>query len=169
LPEELIFHVNYLGGDQPTFNLNFSRGANQIIAQYYNFLNLGREGYERVMNSLQKRAQVLTKRLEESGRFEALSKLGHLPVVAFTLRDNSRYTVFDISDKLRERGWIVPAYTLAPNAENISVLRVVVREDFTEDMSDMLINDIERAIENFEKAPKAVFAKAHERKTRGVC
>ncbi len=169
LPEELIFHVNYLGGDQPTFNLNFSRGANQIIAQYYNFLNLGREGYERVMNSLQKRAQVLTKRLEESGRFETLSKLGHLPVVAFTLRDNSRYTVFDISDKLRERGWIVPAYTLAPNAENISVLRVVVREDFTEDMSDMLINDIERAIENFEKAPKAVFAKAHERKTRGVC
>jgi glutamate decarboxylase len=169
LPEELIFHVNYLGGDQPTFNLNFSRGANQIIAQYYNFLNLGREGYKRVMNSLQERTQVLTKRLEESGRFATLSKLGHLPVVAFTLRDNSRYTVFDISDKLRERGWIVPAYTLAPDAENISVLRVVVREDFTEDMSDMLINDIERAVEYFEKTPKALLAKRHERKTRGVC
>jgi glutamate decarboxylase len=169
LPEDLIFHVNYLGGDQPTFNLNFSRGANQIIAQYYNFLNLGREGYKRVMNSLQKRAGVLTRRLEESGRFETLSKLGHLPVVAFTLRDNSRYSVFDISDKLRERGWIVPAYTLAPNAENISVLRVVVREDFTEDMSDMLTGDIERAIEYFDKAPKALVAKAHERKTRGVC
>jgi glutamate decarboxylase len=169
LPEDLIFHVNYLGGDQPTFNLNFSRGANQIIAQYYNFLNLGREGYKRVMNSLQKRAGVLTRRLEESGRFETLSKLGHLPVVAFTLRDNSRYSVFDISDKLRERGWIVPAYTLAPNAENISVLRVVVREDFTEDMSDMLTGDIERAIESFDKAPKALVAKAHERKTRGVC
>jgi glutamate decarboxylase len=169
LPEELIFHVNYLGGDQPTFNLNFSRGANQIIAQYYNFLNLGREGYKRIMNSLQKRAEVLNKRLEESGRFETLSKLGHLPVVAFTLRDSSSYTVFDISDKLRERGWIVPAYTLAPNAENISVLRVVVREDFTEDMSDMLMNDIERAIEYFEKAPQALLAKVHERKTRGVC
>lgn len=169
LPEDLIFHVNYLGGDQPTFNLNFSRGANQIIAQYYNFVNLGRDGYKRVMNSLQERTHILTKRLEESGRFEIVSKLGHLPVVAFTLKDNSRYTVFDISDRLRERGWIVPAYTLAPDAENISVLRVVVREDFTEDMSDMLINDIERAVEYFEKAPSPLLAKGHERKTRGVC
>jgi len=175
LPEELIFHVNYLGGDQPTFNLNFSRGANQIIAQYYNFLRLGQEGYKRIMVSLQDIAGYLTDQLEATGRFRMLSRRGDLPVVAFSLVDTSRFTVFDLSDRLRERGWIVPAYTMAPNAQDIAVLRVVLREGFSRDMADMLLADLVRAVAHLEHAPSAptqpsdteVGPKA--KKTHGVC
>jgi len=169
LPEELIFHVNYLGGDQPTFNLNFSRGANQIIAQYYNFLSLGQEGYAKIIDALQNNAAYLTEQLLASGRFQMLSKLGHLPVVTFALTDSSRYTVFDISAKLRQRGWIVPAYTMAPNVEDLAVLRIVVREGLSRDMSDMLLADIERAVDELEENSHATHAKPHEGKTHGVC
>jgi len=170
LPEELIFHVNYLGGDQPTFNLNFSRGANQIIAQYYNFLSLGREGYRRIMTALEANARYLTEQLLATGRVTMLSKPGHLPVVAFALKDAAGVTVFDVSERLRERGWIVPAYTMAPNAETIAVLRIVVREGFTRDMADMLLADIRRAagmlgVQRAAPAP----AGGKKRKTRGVC
>lgn len=170
LPEELVFHVNYLGGDQPTFNLNFSRGAGQIIAQYYNFLSLGQEGYRRVMTGLQTIAAYLTDRLLATGRFTMLSKPGHLPVVAFALAGNQRFTVFDLSEKLRGRGWIVPAYTMAPNAEEIAVLRVVVREGFSRDMADMLLDDIRHSIESLDSQPSAqVAATESKEKTRGVC
>ena len=150
LPEDLIFHVNYLGGDQPTFNLNFSRGANQIIAQYYNFLRLGQEGYTRIMQNLQATARYLTERLASTGKFDVLSRLGDLPVVAFALKDPDRFTVFDVSARLRQRGWIVPAYTMAPNAQQIAVLRVVVRENLSRDMADMLLGDVLRAVADLE-------------------
>ena len=169
LPEELIFHVNYLGGDQPTFNLNFSRGANQIIAQYYNLLRLGREGYSRIMNNLQLNARYITERLQETGQFDMLSKQGELPVVTFALKDTGRLTVFDLSGQLRQRGWIVPAYTMAPNAQDIAVLRVVVREGFSRDMADMLLADIFRIVANSQKAPPAESQPAAAEKTRGVC
>ncbi len=168
LPEELIFHVNYLGGDQPTFQLNFSRSASQVIAQYYNFLSLGHDGYRQIMESLQETAGYLIDQLEESGRFWMLSKRGHLPVVAFALNDSSRFTVFDISQKLRERGWIVPAYTMAPEAQDIAVLRVVVREGLSRDMADMLLADLRRIVEEFERhAPEA--KPVPKTKTKGVC
>jgi len=168
LPEELIFHVNYLGGDQPTFNLNFSRGANQIIAQYYNLLRLGREGYTRIMDNLQLNAQYITERLEETGKVNMLSKLGDLPVVTFALKDSSRVTVFDISARLRQRGWIMPAYTMAADAQDIAVLRIVVREGFSRDMADLLLDDIFRLVAEAEKAPSATTTRATA-KTRGVC
>ena len=168
LPEDLIFHVNYLGGDQPTFNLNFSRGASQIIAQYYNFLSLGQEGYRRIMTSLHATAGHAAKRLDSSGRFHLLSKPNDLPVVAFALKDTSRFTVFDLSHKLRERGWIVPAYTMAPNAESVAVLRVVVREGFSRDMADMLLDDLHRAVAEFEQTAPAS-KPTTPGKTRGVC
>jgi glutamate decarboxylase len=169
LPQDLIFHVNYLGGDQPTFNLNFSRGSNQIIAQYYNFLSLGREGYTRIMQSLHDVAAGLIDALEASGKFTLLSKPGQLPVVTFRLNDSSRFTVFDLSNKLRERGWIVPAYTMAPDAQDISVLRVVVREGFSRDMADMLLDDIFRAIDKFEQTAPPAKKPAGKKKNRGVC
>ena len=169
LPDELIFHVNYLGGDQPTFNLNFSRGANQILAQYYNFLSLGREGYTRIISGLQQTTEYLAGRLESSGKFRLLSKLGHLPVIAFGLTAQSGFTVFDLSERLRERGWIVPAYTMAPNAEDLAVLRVVVREGFSRDMADMLLDDLFRAVDQFETTAPATPQKARDKKTRGVC
>ena len=169
LPDELIFHVNYLGGDQPTFNLNFSRGANQIIAQYFNFLRLGRDGYTRIIRGLQANARYLAEQLETTGKFRMLSKLGDLPVVTFALADSDRFTVFDLSHALRERGWIVPAYTMAPNAEDIAVLRVVVREAFSRDTADMLLDDIRRAVDQFEKASPAAGQRKPAQKTRGVC
>ncbi len=169
LPEDLIFHVNYLGGDQPTFNLNFSRGANQIIAQYYNFLSLGREGYRRIMSALEENARYLTGQLEATGKFTMLSKLGHLPVVTFTFKNTGRFTVFDLSAKLRQRGWIVPAYTMAPDAEDVAVLRVVVREGLSRDMADMLLADILRAVDEFEGVSPQPPMPPHPKKTRGVC
>jgi len=168
LPEELVFHVNYLGGDQPTFNLNFSKGANQILGQYYNFLRLGREGYRQIMEALQATAAYLSDEIERLGRFTLLSKRGHLPVVTFALMENASFTVFDLSAKLRERGWIVPAYTMAPDAQDIAVLRIVVREGLSRDMADLLINDLQNAVAQFEKhaAPPRT---RKTRKTRGVC
>jgi glutamate decarboxylase len=175
LPEDLIFHVNYLGGDQPTFNLNFSRGANQIIAQYYNFLRLGQDGYKRIMVGLQDIAGYLTDQIEATDKFSMLSRRGDLPVVAFSLNDTSRFTVFDLSDRLRERGWIVPAYTMAPNAQDVAVLRVVLREGFTRDMADMLLSDLFRAVAHLEHAPPVPTQPGgtevgpEPSKTHGVC
>jgi len=169
LPEELIFHVNYLGGDQPTFNLNFSRGANQILAQYYNLLSLGREGYTRIMSALRENAHYLTEQLEASGRFRMLSRRDHLPVVAFALRQPEGFTVFDISRRLRERGWIVPAYTMAPNAQDIAVLRVVVRESFSRDMADMFLADLRRTLDDLDRNTPKKPQPPHAEKTRGVC
>ena len=157
LPSDLIFHVNYLGGDQPTFNLNFSRGAGQILAQYYNFLRLGREGYTQIMEGLDATASYLAQAVEAVGRFEILSKPNTVPLVCFRLAEEAGgnghrpYTVFDISAHLRQRGWIVPAYSLAPNAEHISVLRVVVRENFSRDMANLLADDLARTIEHLEQ------------------
>ena len=157
LPSDLIFHVNYLGGDQPTFNLNFSRGAGQILAQYYNFLRLGREGYTQIMEGLDATTSHLAQAVKAVGRFEILSKPNTVPLVCFRLAEEAGgnghrpYTVFDISAHLRQRGWIVPAYSLAPNAEHISVLRVVVRENFSRDMANLLADDLARTIEHLEQ------------------
>lgn len=169
LPEDLIFHVDYLGEDQPTFTLNFSRGANQIIAQYYNFLRLGREGYKRVMLGLQSTARHITEQLNATGKFNILSRLGELPVVTLSLKDSSRFTVFDLSEKLRQRGWIVPAYRMAPNAEEIAVLRVVVREGLSRNMADMLLEDILRAVDCLEKHSRLERPAMPTREICGVC
>ena len=168
LPDELVFHVNYLGGDQPTFNLNFSKGASQILGQYYNFLRLGRRGYQQIMDALQSTASYITEEIERIGRFSVLSKPGHLPVVTFALQENSAFTVFDLSAKLRERGWIVPAYTMAPHAQDLAVLRVVVREGLSRDMADLLLTDLQNSLAYFDKqsAPPPVHKK---KKTQGVC
>ena len=176
LPDDLIFHVNYLGGDQPTFNLNFSRGAGQVLAQYYNFLRLGRDGYTDVMRALEATTAYLSSEVERLGRFNVLSKPGTVPLVCFSLRSDATgqdggngpsggkssgngngsgndsgesgagYSVFDISAHLRQRGWVVPAYTLAPDAQDIAVLRVVVRESFSRDLADLLVEDIKRSL-----------------------
>lgn len=170
LPEDLIFHVNYLGGDHPTFNLNFSRGAGQIIAQYYNFLRLGRSGYTEIMKSLSNTAKLLSKEIADLGDFEIVSKSDALPVVCFRTKGGTPYNVFDLSGALRSRGWIVPAYTLAPNAEDVSVLRIVVREGLSEDMAMMLIADMQRAIAQLRKdKDHGDQVESHHSKTHGVC
>ncbi len=153
LPEDLVFHVNYLGGDMPTFTLNFSRPGNQIVAQYYNFIRLGREGYTSVFEQLRDTAMHLSSAIEKTERFDLLSRGDTIPVFAFALKDSSRYTVFDLSDKLREQGWQVPAYTMPPKVDDLAVLRICVREGFSRDMADMLHTDLRDAIQHFEAQP----------------
>ena len=145
-PEELVFKVNYLGGWMPTYTLNFSRGGATVIGQYYNFLRLGMKGYEEIMQNCLSNAQYLAKNLSDSGKFEMINDSQMLPIVAVRLKEEIKnYTVFDLSAKLRERGWVMSAYTMPPNAEEIAIMRVVVREHFSKDMADILIKDIMEA------------------------
>ncbi|KAL3161777.1 hypothetical protein ABBQ38_008871 [Trebouxia sp. C0009 RCD-2024] len=156
LPESIVFHVNYLGSDQASVTLNFSRGANMIIAQYYQFLRLGKEGYTKIMQNLGLVAKRLQKGIEDTGHFRILSKDNALPLVAFSLtktvnkagkEEARQYTEFDLADKLRQRGWVLPAYTMAPDARDTKLLRAVIREDMSMAMVDELIKDIARGVE----------------------
>jgi glutamate decarboxylase len=154
LPEELVFHVNYLGGDMPTFTLNFSRPGNQIVGQYYNFLRLGREGYTQIMEVLRDVAMHISGAIAGMGPFEVVSDGSAIPVLAFKLRDDvDSYTVFHVSDELRRHGWQVPAYTMPENATDVAVLRVVVREGFDMDLADALITDLSKTVEHLETYP----------------
>ncbi|MQK21926.1 glutamate decarboxylase, partial [Escherichia coli] len=120
LPEELIFHINYLGADQPTFTLNFSKGSSQVIAQYYQLIRLGYEGYKNVMENCRDNMLVLKDGLNKTGRFDIVSKDNGVPLVAFTLKDHNHFDEFQISDFLRRFGWIVPAYTMPPDAQHVT-------------------------------------------------
>ena len=153
LPEDLVFRVNYLGGDMPTFTLNFSRPGNQIVGQYYNFLRLGREGYTRIMKGLQETAMYLSENIEKMGPFKLISRGDTIPVFAFALKDSRHCSVFDLSAKLREQGWQVPAYTMPPKVNDLAVLRIVVREGFSRDLADMLLADLGNAVAYFKSHP----------------
>ena len=152
LPEDLIFRVNYLGDTMPTFALNFSRPGAQVVAQYYNFLRFGFDGYRRVQGYARDVATRLASRIGELGPFELLTHGDELPVFALRLKPDVRnYTVFDVSLALRERGWQVPAYTFPENRTDLAALRVVVRRGFTHDMADLLVADFERQLRPLER------------------
>ncbi|MEV4936239.1 glutamate decarboxylase [Streptomyces zaomyceticus] len=147
LPEDLVFRVNYLGGDMPTFALNFSRPGAQVVAQYYTFLRLGREGYRAVQQTSRDIARGLAERIEAMGDFQLLTHGNELPVFAFTTApDVTSFNVFDVSRRLREQGWLVPAYTFPANREDLSVLRVVCRNGFSADLAGLLIEDLNRLL-----------------------
>jgi glutamate decarboxylase len=154
LPEDLVFSVNYLGGQMPTFALNFSRPGSQIVAQYYNFLRLGKEGYRRIQQSSQDVALYLSGEIAKLGPFKLLSDGSDLPVFAFTLKEPTNFTVFDFSERLRDRGWVVPAYTYPKNREDLAVIRIVVKEGFSRDMADLLLNDIQRHLQFYASQPE---------------
>ena len=140
LPQDLVFDVNYLGGHMPTFSLNFSRPGSEVVAQYYMFMSLGRQGYTAMMQNLQNIAVHISKGVREIGPYHLISEGRELPVFAFALDPSvTNYTVFDISDKLRERGWLVPAYTFPENRQDLTVLRVVVRAGMHIEMADQLL------------------------------
>ncbi|XP_040998267.1 glutamate decarboxylase-like [Juglans microcarpa x Juglans regia] len=160
LPDDLIFHINYLGSDQPTFTLNFSKGSSQIIAQYYQLIRLGFEGYKNIMENCMANARVLKEGIEKMGRFDIVSKDVGVPLVAFSLKDSSKHTVFEISDSLRRFGWIVPAYTMAPDAQHIAVLRIVVREDFSRSLAERLVADIDKVVKELDTLPSRESTKA---------
>ena len=154
LPEELIFRVNYLGGDMPTFALNFSRPGAQVVAQYYTFLRLGREGFRLVQQSARDVAKYIAEGVEALGDFRLLTRGDQLPVFAFTTADHvENFDVFDVSRRMRERGWQVPAYTFPKNREDLAVLRIVVRNGFSHDLADLLIADLARLLPELNNQP----------------
>lgn len=153
LPKELVFNINYLGADQASFTLNFSKGASQVIGQYYQLIRLGKRGYQSIMSNLTKTADYLSAGLEQRG-FIILSKTGGkgLPLVAFRLDPNKHhhYDEFAIAHHLKERGWVVPAYTMAPHSEKLKLMRVVVREDFSYPRCESLIKDFKIAMDTLD-------------------
>ncbi len=145
LPEELVFRVNYLGGEEATYTLNFSRGSSMMLAQYYMLLRLGFEGYRRIHATSKANASFLADRLADDSRFKVIGPADHLPIVAFEIATGAGFSASDLSDKIRERGWILPAYPLPPDLAARSILRVVVKENFSRDMADILLGDIDLA------------------------
>ncbi|WP_116209942.1 glutamate decarboxylase [Streptomyces olivoreticuli] len=152
LPDDLVFHVNYLGGDMPTFALNFSRPGAQVIAQYYNFLRLGFDGYRRVQQTCRDVAVRLAAQIAKLDEFELVTDGSEIPVFAFKVRDGIEgFSVFDVSAALRERGWLVPAYTFPENRADLAVLRIVVRNGFSHDLADLLLEDLTRLLPRLRK------------------
>ncbi len=168
LPDELVFHINYLGGDMPNYSLNFSRPSNSVIVQYYNFLRLGHDGYARIAQAMVDNAQALTEGLLKTGAFEALHDRTSFPVVVVRATDPDRTDVFKLSDELRQRGWIVPPYSLPPDAQDVEVLRMVVKESFSRDMVDLLLEDVTRILGEGETGARAAAPEPGAR-TRPVC
>lgn len=152
LAEDLVFYENYLGKTDATFTLNFSTGSAMLLAQYYQFMRLGREGYASVIGLMQDNAAALASRVTESGKFELIGAgLPQLPLVAFKLAGDEPYDEFDIAGQLAaERGWMVPAYTLPPNAEDVTIMRALVKETFTYSMVQKLGDDIEAACDTLD-------------------
>lgn len=170
LPQELVFNINYLGADQSSFTLNFSKGASQVIGQYYQLIRLGKHGYRAIMSNLTRTADYLSDSLEKLGFVIMSKKSGEgLPLVAFRLPPNDEdaeeeraYDEFALAHQLRVRGWVVPAYTMAPNTNGLKMLRVVVREDFTWNRCDALISDIKLCMTYLEAMDKEAIRKTQE-------
>eukprot|EP01028_Stygiella_incarcerata_P008690 TRINITY_DN3870_c0_g1_i1.p1 TRINITY_DN3870_c0_g1~~TRINITY_DN3870_c0_g1_i1.p1 ORF type:complete len:518 (-),score=152.93 TRINITY_DN3870_c0_g1_i1:255-1808(-) len=148
LPESLVFVTSYLGSEQPNFTLNFSRSAASIVVQYYQFLRLGREGYTSIMERCRENALYLHRMINETGVFEVVSATRGAPLVAFRFKDEESlsFDAFDLSDRLRWHGWIVPAYNMAPDMQKMKILRAVVRETFTRDHAEHLIRDLMESV-----------------------
>ncbi len=141
LPSDLVFDVNYLGGHMPTFTLNFSRPGSEVIAQYFMFTSLGRQGFTDLMRDLQEVAMHISSGVAEIGPYRLISDGSDLPVFAFALNDDvTNYSVFDVSDRLRQHGWLVPAYSFPENRQDLSVLRIVVRAGMHMEMADQLLD-----------------------------
>ncbi|MCB0226244.1 MAG: glutamate decarboxylase [Anaerolineae bacterium] len=156
LPEDLIFWVNYLGGNMPTFALNFSRPGSQIIAQYYNFLRLGKEGYRKIHQACYDTAQALADEIGKMEPFEVIyNGRGGIPALAWKLKEgvDHGFTLFDLADRLRTRGWLVPAYTLPPNREDLAIQRILIRHGFSRDLASLLLTDYRDAVAHFDRHP----------------
>lgn len=152
LPEDLIFKVNYLGGEMDTFALNFSRPAGQIIAQYYNFLRLGREGYKRIQQACYDIAIHMGNEIDKLGPFEVIyNGKGGIPALLWKLKEgvDHDFTLFDLSDRLRTRGWQAPAYSLPPNIVDVVVMRIMIRHGVSRDLIDLFVEDVKRSLEYF--------------------
>jgi glutamate decarboxylase len=171
LPEELVFKISYLGGEMSNYSLNFSRASAPVLLQYYNFLRLGMSGYARIVTNIMDNARYLQDRIDAIGRFRHLGDTRAIPVVALTLADPSEppETLDLLSETLRERGWIVPAYPLPPDAQEIRVLRAVVRENFSRDLAELFVRDLEAALVKADRLRTVHRPAVSDDRTHGVC
>jgi glutamate decarboxylase len=161
LPDDLIFHVTYLGGDMPVFQINFSRPAGQVVAQYYNFVRLGREGYRNVHDACYRAGRFMAHEVPKLGPFELLcdsDPATGIQSVTWRIREgeNPGYTLYDIADRLRTRGWQVPAYPLTGSVSDVAVQRILVRQGVSRDMCGLLLEDMEQSIAHFTRHPVSV-------------
>ncbi|MFI4977811.1 MAG: glutamate decarboxylase [Solirubrobacterales bacterium] len=148
LPEDLVFYENYLGKRDATFTLNFSTGSAMVLAQYYNFVRLGHSGYRYIMETMKYNARTLAREIAATGQFEIIgaAEEEQLPLVAFKLKSEHDYDEFDVAAQLAaERGWMVPAYTLPPNAEHIKIMRALVKQTLSYSLTVALGQDIAQA------------------------
>ncbi len=158
LPEDMIFWVNYLGGNMCDIALNFSRPGGQVVCQYYNFLRLGKEGYRKIHTACYRTAQHIAAEIEKMGLFDVVyggDMNSGIPALCWTIKvgANPGFNLYDLSDRLRSRGWQVPAYTLPANCGEIAVQRIIVRHGVTRDLCSLLVEDMKRAIDTFGKRP----------------
>jgi glutamate decarboxylase len=156
LPEELIFQVNYLGGNMPSFALNFSRSGGPIIAQYYDLVRLGREGYTRVHQACSETASWLADQITALGPFTMLyDGRGAMPGCTWTITDGAKpgYNLFDLAEKLRASGWQVPAYSLPANVTSMVIQRILVKNGFSRDMAGLLVQDMKRCVAQLTSNP----------------
>ncbi len=169
LAEDLVFYENYLGKTDATFTLNFSTGSAMVLAQYYTFIRFGREGYKRVMEMMQQNARFLAARISEIGPFQLIGDgEPQLPLVAFQLAEDVPYDEFDIAWQVAaERGWMLPAYTMPPNADHVKMLRALVKLNLSHALVHTLADDIAAACETLEKKGGASRGGAPEGQDRG--
>jgi glutamate decarboxylase len=167
LPDDLIFNVNYLGGNMPTFALNFSRPGGQIVCQYYNFLRLGKEGYRKIHTACYDTARFLAAEIGKLGPFEIIydgDPKGGIPAVSWKIKDgvDPGFTLYDLADRLGSRGWQVPAYSLEPNCADMVIQRILVRHGVSKDLGALLIEDFKRCIAYFDAHPITTSMTAEE-------
>lgn len=155
LPEDMSFSVNYLGANITQVGLNFSRPAAQILGQYYNFIRLGFDGYKKTQSNAMEVARHCHSKIGEMKCFENFSERVDNPLFVWYMspsyEKSARWTLYDLQDRLQQSGWMVPAYTMPKNIEQMVVMRIVIRQGMSRDMADMLLSDIENAITELEK------------------
>jgi glutamate decarboxylase len=156
LPQELIFDVNYLGGNMPTFALNFSRPGGEIICQYYNFLRLGKDGYREIQQGCYALGRYLAEKIAAFGPFRIIyDGEGGIPGLCWELKDpvSASFTLYEFADRLRERGWLVPAYSMPANREDMVIQRILIRHGFTQAMADTLLGEMKKILDDFAQFP----------------
>jgi len=159
LPDEMVFWVNYLGGNMRDITLNFSRPGGQIVCQYFNFLRLGAQGYRKVHAACYSTAQYLAKEIAKLGPFEMIyggDPASGIPALCWKMKEESaaNFNLFSLADRLRVRGWQVPAYTLPAHCQELSVQRILVRHGVSRDLAELLLDDIRQALAYFERHPE---------------
>jgi glutamate decarboxylase len=164
IPARLVTETNVLGFLERSFSLNFSRGGAMILGQYYNLIRLGREGYTQIQNAMRENARYLAKGIEATGKFDMINDATHTPCCCCTLKDESKFNGADLVAALAQHGWIIPAFTLPPDADSVTAIRMTIKETFSRDMADLLINDVKSALAKLEATHTAPF---HEVKDRG--